>query len=209
MNVESTTQEPNRARPHFVRRIYDWTIRWADRPGGTWALFFIAVAESSFFPIPPDVLLIALCVGANRKSFRFAAICALGSILGGIIGYMIGFWGFDLIGKPIVDAYHGEAIMEKVKAWYDQYGFWGNLAAALTPIPYKVFTISSGVFHFSFASFLAASIIGRSLRFFAVAALLFFMGARVKVFIEKYFDWLAVVFTILLIGSFVLLKYLK
>lgn len=209
MNADTTSESTARRRPHFIRRIYDWTLQWADRPGGTWALFFIAVAESSFFPVPPDVLLIALCVGASRKAFRFAGICAVGSILGGIVGYMIGLWGYELIGQPIVQAYHGEEVMRKIKAWYDHYGFWGNLAAALTPIPYKVFTISSGVFQFSFTGFLIASIIGRSLRFFAVAALLYFMGARVKVFIEKYFDWLAVIFTILLIGSFVLLKYLK
>ena len=208
MTVESTLEKSNRSKPHVIRRLYDWTIGWAERPGGTWALFFIAVAESSFFPVPPDVLLIALCVGACRKSFRFAGVCALGSVLGGILGYMIGLWGFELIGQPIVQAYHGEEVMEKIKLWYDTYGFWGNLTAALTPIPYKVFTISSGAFEFSFTSFLIASIIGRSARFFALAALLFFMGARVKVFIDKYFDWLAVIFTILLVGSFVLLKFL-
>jgi membrane protein YqaA with SNARE-associated domain len=189
--------------------LYDWTVSWADRPGGAWALFLIAVAESSFFPIPPDVLLIALCVGAPSKSFRFALICSVGSVLGGLLGYAIGYWGYDLIGAPIVKAYHGEDVMQKIKLWYDTYGFWGNLAAAVTPIPYKVFTIASGVFHFNFAAFFLASVIGRSARFFAVGALIYWVGPQVKVLIEKYFDWLAVGAFVLLVGGFIALKYLK
>ncbi len=193
----------------WMRGLYDWTISWAEKPQGTWALFLIAFAESSFFPIPPDVLLIALCVGAVTKSYRFAAICTLGSLLGGIAGYGIGLYGFEMIGEPIVKAYHGEAVMEKIKTWYDTYGFWGNLLAAVTPIPYKVFTIASGAFEFSFTSFMLASVIGRSLRFFAVATLLFFFGPKIKAFIEKYFNLCAWAFMTLLIGGFILLKYLK
>lgn len=197
------------AKPHLVRRLYDWTIGWADRPGGACALFLLAFAESSFFPIPPDVLLIALCVGACTKAFRFAFICTVGSVLGGIAGYGIGLWGYEWIGEPIVKAYHGEAVMAKIKGWYDEYGFWGNLTAAVTPIPYKVFTIASGVFRFDFLQFVIASVVGRALRFFAVAGLIYWFGPRMKAFIEKYFDILAVVGMILLIGGFVLLKYLK
>lgn len=196
-------------RPHLIRRLYDWTISWAERPHGALALFILAFAESSFFPIPPDVLLIALCVGAPAKSFRFALICTAGSVLGGLGGYAIGLWGYDLIGEPIVRAYHGEAVMAKIKTWYDEYGFWGNLAAAITPIPYKVFTIASGVFKFDLAQFLIASIVGRGLRFFAVGGLLYWFGPRMKDFIEKHFDRLAILFMVLLIGGFILLKYLK
>jgi membrane protein YqaA with SNARE-associated domain len=196
-------------RPHVLRRLYAWTIGWADRPGGIWALFALAVIESSVFPIPPDVLLIALCVGAPRKSFRFALVCAVGSVLGGVIGYGIGLWGYEMIGQPIVRAYHGEEVMQKIKLWYDEYGFWGNLAAAITPIPYKVFTIASGVFKFEFLSFLAASLIGRSVRFFAVGGLIYFVGPHVKVFIDKYFEWVALVATGLLIGGFIALRYLR
>jgi membrane protein YqaA with SNARE-associated domain len=192
----------------WMRWLYDWTISWAEKPQGTWALFLIAFAESSFFPIPPDVLLIALCVGSVTKAYRFAAICTLGSLLGGIAGYGIGLYGFEMIGEPIVKAYHGEAVMEKIKTWYDTYGFWGNLLAAVTPIPYKVFTIASGAFEFSFTSFMLASVVGRSLRFFAVATLLFFFGPSIKAFIEKYFNLCAWVFMIFLIGGFILLKYL-
>jgi len=208
-NETQTSDEPGFAPMRWMRGLYDWTISWAEKPQGTWALFLIAFAESSFFPIPPDVLLIALCVGAVTKSYRFAAICTLGSLLGGIAGYGVGLYGFEMIGEPIVKAYHGEPVMEKIKTWYDTYGFWGNLLAAVTPIPYKVFTIASGAFEFSFTSFMLASVIGRSLRFFAVATLLFFFGPQIKAFIEKYFNLCAWAFMILLIGGFILLKYLK
>jgi len=196
-------------RPGFLRRMYDWTISWAERPGGTWALFFLAFAESSFFPIPPDVLLIALCVGASKKSFRFAAVCALGSVLGGIAGYSIGHWGYDVIGEPIVKFYHGEAVMEKIQGWYNEYGFWGTLAAAVTPIPYKVFTIASGVFKFPFLPFMLASIIGRSFRFCLVASVIYAFGPKVRTLIEKYFDWLAWVLLILGVTGFLVLKFLR
>jgi len=208
--VNETTPAPAQTKnPHLIRRLYDWTISWADRPGGVYALFLLAFAESSFFPIPPDVLLIALCVGAPTKSFRFALVCTVGSVLGGMAGYGIGYWGYEAIGKPIVDAYHGQDVMLKIKAWYDEYGFWGNLAAAVTPIPYKVFTIASGVFQFDFLQFTVASVVGRGLRFFVVGGLIYWVGPRMKVFIEKYFDLLAIAGMILLIGGFVLLKYLK
>jgi membrane protein YqaA with SNARE-associated domain len=188
--------------------MYDWTISWAERPGGTWALFLLAFAESSFFPIPPDVLLIALCVGAARKSFRFAAVCSVGSVLGGMLGYSIGYWGYDVIGEPIVKFYHGEAVMQKIQGWYDAYGFWGTLAAAVTPIPYKVFTIASGVFKFPFVPFLLASVIGRSFRFFLVGGVIYIYGPSVKAIIEKYFDWLAWLLLILGVAGFLAIKFL-
>lgn len=195
-------------RHHALRRLYNWTISWAHHPAGVYALFLLAFAESSFFPIPPDVLLIALCVGAPSKSFRFALVCTVGSVLGGVAGYAIGFWGYEAIGQPIVQAYHGEPVMEKIKVWYDDYGFWGNLAAAVTPIPYKVFTIASGVFKFDFLQFVIASVVGRGLRFFVVGGLIYKFGPKMKELIEKYFDLFAIVGMILLIGGFVLLKYL-
>lgn len=208
--MTETAGEPKTSkRPHIVRRLYDWTISWADRPEGVYALFVLAVAESSFFPVPPDVLLIALCVGAAKKSFKFAAVCVVGSVIGGMIGYGIGFWGYEAIGEPIVKAYHGEDVMLKIKTWYDDYGFMGNLLAAITPIPYKVFTIASGVFQFNFIEFLAASIIGRGVRFFAVGGLIYYFGPKMKQIIDKYFDWLAIAAMVLLIGGFVLLKFLK
>jgi len=196
-------------RPHWLRRLYNWTISWAERPGGAWVLFVLAVAESSFFPVPPDVLLIALCVGAPRRAFYFAFLTSVGSVLGGMLGYAIGLWGYEALGQPIVRAYNGEAVMAKIKEWYDIYGFWGNLAAAITPIPYKVFTIASGVFQFHFLSFVTASVIGRSLRFFVVGGLIYFVGPQVKLLIEKYFDLFAITCLVLLVGGFVALKFLR
>jgi membrane protein YqaA with SNARE-associated domain len=193
----------------WVRRLYDWVLGWADTPYGAPALFILAFAESSFFPIPPDVLLIALAVAAPSKAFRFALICTAGSVLGGMAGYAIGVYGWEAIGQPIVAAYHGEPVMEKIQAWYDQYGFWGTLAAAITPIPYKVFTISSGVFKFPFLPFLAASAIGRAFRFFLVAALIRKFGPTIKVWIETRFNLAVSLFTVLLIAGFAAIKLLR
>jgi len=193
----------------WLRRAYDWTLSWANHPAGAWALFFLAVAESSFFPVPPDVLLIALCVAAPRRSFRFAFICTVGSLLGGIIGYGIGHWGYEWIGRPIVEFYHGEAVMQRIQTWYHEYGFYGILIAAITPIPYKVFTITSGLFSYPLGGFLLASLVGRGLRFFCVSGLIRLFGPSIQSFIDRYFNWLAWAFVILLILGFVVLKFLK
>jgi len=206
--TESHVAAP-REKASFMRRIYDWTLSWAEKPEGTWALFVIAIIESSVFPIPPDVLLMALCVGAVKKSFRFALICSIGSVLGGMVGYGIGYWGYEAIGEPIVRIYHGEAVMLKIKGLYDEYGFVGILIAAITPIPYKVFTIASGLFKYNFFMFVLASIIGRSFRFFVVATILYKFGPKMKTIIEKYFDWFAWGFMILLVLGFAALKMFK
>jgi membrane protein YqaA with SNARE-associated domain len=192
----------------LIKRLYDWVLHWAETPYGIPALFILAFAESSFFPIPPDILLIALAISIPSKSFKFAAICSVGSVLGGIVGYGIGLYGYETIGQPIVNFYHGQPVMDKVKLWYEQYGFFGILIAAITPIPYKVFTIASGVFNFDFTSFVTASIIGRSTRFFVVAGLIWKFGPVIKGFIDKYFNLLMWAFMILLIGGFLLIKFL-
>ncbi len=191
----------------LLRRLYDWVLHWADTPYGTPALLILAFAESSFFPVPPDVLLIALSLSIPKKAFRYALICAMGSVLGGMVGYAIGHFGYEAVGKPIIDFYNGHAVMEKIEMQYERYGFWGVLIAAVTPIPYKVFTISSGFFRFDFWTFLFASVIGRSLRFFAVAGLIYLFGPPIKSFIDKYFNILSIVFVILLISGFILLRY--
>jgi membrane protein YqaA with SNARE-associated domain len=192
----------------LIKKLYDWVLHWAETPYGIPALFLLAFAESSFFPVPPDVLLIALAISVPRKSLKYAAICSVGSVLGGIVGYGIGMFGYEAIGKPIVDFYHGQPVMDKVKLWYDQYGFIGILIAAITPIPYKVFTIASGVFTFDFWMFVFASIVGRSARFFVVAGLIWKFGPTIKSFIDKYFNLLCWVFMILLIGGFILIKFM-
>lgn len=191
----------------FIKKLYDWVLHWAETPYGVPALFVLAFAESSFFPVPPDVLLIALAISIPRKSFKYAVICTAGSILGGMLGYAIGHYGYEAVGKPIVDFYHGQAIMDTIKLQYDKHGFIGILIAAITPIPYKVFTIASGVFEFDFWLFLIGSVIGRSTRFFLVASLIWKFGPSIKVFIDKYFNLLCWAFMVLLIGGFILIKY--
>jgi len=194
----------------IFRKLYDWVLHWAETPYGPLALFLLALAESSFFPIPPDPLLIALCLGAIKKSWRFAFITSLASILGGMIGYCIGFYVW-----PSVDIFFfnnipgfSEALFLKVMNNYNQFGFWYVFMAGFTPIPYKVFTIASGVFKLNFLMFVLASAISRSLRFFIIAALFKKFGPQIKGFIDKYFNWLAVAFFILLIGGFIMIKYL-
>lgn len=191
----------------IIKKLYDWVLHWAETPYGIPALFLLSFSESSFFPVPPDVLLIALAISIPKKSFKFAMICTVGSVLGGVLGYGIGLYGYEMVGKPIVDFYHGQEIMNMIKLQYEQHGFVGILIAAITPIPYKVFTIASGVFEFDFFSFLTASIIGRSTRFFIVAGLIWKFGPSIKNFIDKYFNILCIAFMVLLAGGFFILKY--
>lgn len=190
----------------LVRRLYDWVLHWVETPYGVPALFILAFAESSFFPVPPDVLLIALAISKPGRAFYFALLCTLGSITGGVLGYGIGLYGYEHIGKPIVEFYHGQELMAGIKVQYDTYGFLGVLVAAVTPIPYKIFTISSGVFRFEFWSFIIASVIGRSFRFFLVAGLIWKYGEHIKGFINRYFNLLTYLFIGLLVGGFVILK---
>jgi membrane protein YqaA with SNARE-associated domain len=192
----------------MLKRLYHWVLHWSDSPYGAWALFILAFSESSFFPIPPDVLLVALAVGKPEKSFKFAAICALGSILGGILGYVIGWQFMAAVGEKIVAFYGLSTRVEYIEVLYNRYDAWAVGIAGFTPIPYKVFTIAAGVFKINFFIFIAASAISRSARFFLVAGLIYYFGPGIQTFIEKYFNLLVVVFTILLVGSFVILKYI-
>ncbi len=200
---------------NLIRKLYDWMLHWAETPYGAIALFLLAFAESSFFPIPPDALLIALALGARKKAFKFASITALGSVLGAILGYGIGhFLWWDSSGEfsnLALFFYHNipgfdEKVFFDVKALYDKWNFWIVFTAGFTPIPYKVFTISGGAFDINFPMFLLASIVSRSARFFLVAGLIWKFGEPIREFIDKYFDWLAILFTVLLIGGFFIVK---
>jgi membrane protein YqaA with SNARE-associated domain len=194
----------------FLKKLYDWVLHWAETPYGPLALFLLALAESSVFPIPPDPLLIALCLGAIKKSWRFAFYTSLASIIGGAIGYLIGFGVWEAVDSFFFKYVPGftESLFERVTANFQNYGFWYVFAAGFTPIPYKVFTIASGVFKLNFILFLVASSISRSLRFFAVAALFRKFGPSIKVFIEKYFNILAILFFILLLAGFLVVKFI-
>lgn len=192
----------------MLRRLYDWVLGWAETPYGSWALFFLALAESSFFPVPPDVLLIALAISIPAKSFRYALICSAGSLLGGVMGYVIGYQFMDLIGLRIVDFYGFTQQYSAVGDLYNRYNAWAVGIAGFTPIPYKVFTISAGAFKINFIVFFIASAISRSARFFLVGWLIYKFGPSIRVFIDRYFNILAFVFVALLVGGFILIKYL-
>ena len=196
----------------MIKRLYDWVLSWGDSKWGVWALFVLAFAESSFFPIPPDVLLIALCLGAVKRSFRFAAICLAGSILGAAGGYAIGYYLWqNTAGEytALANWFFAHVFTEEsflsVKALYDKYDFWIVFTAGFTPLPYKIFTITGGLFKIDLLMFFVASIISRGLRFFLIGGLIWKFGAPIKTFIDKYFNLLAILFTVLLVGSFFLL----
>jgi len=196
-------------RAGIVRRLYDWILAWADHPAGVWVLAILAFTESAFFPIPPDVLLIALAIGKPKRALWFASVCSIASIFGGMFGYLIG-WGFwGIVGPYFLTYVPGvtEAGFARVQGLYDSYNFWIVFTAGFTPLPYKLFTISAGVFGINFVMFLLASAVSRSARFFIVAGLIWKFGPPIKVFIDKYFNMLAIAFTILLIGGFVIIKY--
>ncbi len=194
------------------RRMYDWVLSWAPTPYAVPALFLLAFAESSFFPIPPDVLLIAMCIGTVQKSYRFATWCAIGSIVGGMAGYGIGYylWENDGVRSFFYDYIPGVSpgSVEKVRGLYTDWDFWIVFAAAFTPIPYKVITILAGVCAINFPMFVIASAVGRSARFFLVAWLFKRYGPGMKEFIEKRFALVTTAGTIVLIGGFVLVKVL-
>lgn len=192
----------------FLRRMYDWVLSWAHTKYGGIALFVLAFAESSFFPIPPDVLLIALCVSIPTKSIRYAVICTFGSVIGGVFGYLIGYGLYETIGIIIIKAFHYQAQFNAVGELYAANAFLAVAAAGFTPIPYKVFTIAAGVWKINFTTFITASILSRGARFFLVAGLFYFFGPKIKVFIDKYFNWLTIIFFILLIGGFIAVKWL-
>lgn len=204
-----TLAKPPVGKWHLHRRMYDWVLKWADTPHGAAALFIIAFAESSFFPIPPDVLLVALVLGARQRWWRLAAICTLASVLGGIGGYLIGLGLMDTVGRKIIAFYHAEKYYEQVTEWYLKYDYWIVFVAAFTPIPYKVFTIASGAFSMNIVGFALVSLVGRGMRFFIVAGLLYIFGPPVQRFIDKYFNLLCIVFVVLLIGGFAVIKYIR
>ena len=192
----------------LLRRMYDWVLHWAYTPYGTIALFLLAFTESSFFPVPPDVLLIALAIGLPLKAFRFALICTIGSVIGGMLGYYIGIVFFDLIGYKILDFYGFLDKFELVKSMYIRYDAWFVGAAGFTPIPYKVFTIAAGTFHMNFPKFVLVSAVSRGARFFIVSALIWRFGKPIKQFIDKYFNTLSILFIILFILGFIVIKFL-
>ena len=200
----------SQAKPNLLRRVYDWTLTLAERKSAGGWLAAISFAEASFFPIPPDVLLIPLCLGALRKALKFALICSVASVLGGAAGYAIGAFGWETV-QDIFYKYVPGFTEEKFRhltSWYKEWGWPLVLLAGFSPIPYKIFTIASGVLGMAFPQFLLASAVSRSARFFIVAVLIAKFGEPMKVFIDKHFNKLALAFGVLLLGGFAVLKLL-
>ncbi|HZP99256.1 MAG TPA: YqaA family protein [Reyranella sp.] len=192
----------------MLRRLYDWLIRLAGSPQAVAAMGVVAFAESSFFPIPPDVMLIPMVVANRTKAFRIALVCTICSVLGGLVGYAIGFYFFETLGAWVVNTYGLQAGLERFREQYAQWGVWIILIKGLTPIPYKLVTIASGAAHFDLFTFVWASIVTRGARFFIVSALLWRYGEPIRTFIEKRLTLVTWLFLIVLIGGFVVVKYL-
>jgi len=191
----------------IIRHLYDWVLSWADTPYGTPALFVISFAESSFFPIPPDVLQIALSAAKPRRAFWYATVSLVASVLGALLGYYIGCVLWDTMKGWFIPYVFTQNNFDYVQHQYQTYGYLAVFTAAFTPIPYKIFTIAAGVCELSLVTLIGASIVGRGARFYLVAALMYFCGPTIKHWIEKYFDIVAIAFTALLIAGFVLIKF--
>ena len=192
----------------MIRRLYDWVIRLAGHRYAIPAMGAVAFAESSFFPIPPDVMLIPMVLANREKAFRIALVCTVCSVLGGLLGYAIGYYFFETIGEWVVRTYGLQAGLDKFRAGFHEWGIWIILIKGLTPIPYKLVTIASGAAHFDLFTFVWASIVTRGIRFFLVAALLWKFGEPIRSFIEKRLTLLTWLFLIALVGGFAAFRYL-
>jgi len=191
-----------------IRRLYAWILSFAERPSGPRILALVGFAESSVFPIPPDPLLMALCLGKPRKSLHFAAVLSIASVVGGMVGYAIGAFLWQTWGPWFmahVPGFSPEGFT-RVQDLYNTYDFWAVFAAGFSPLPYKLFTIAGGVFKISFPVFVVASLISRSARFFIIALLMKRFGAPIEKFIERHFGWISLLFVILLVGGFLIFK---
>ena len=191
----------------WLRSLYDWVVGLANRPGGVWALFLIAFAESSFFPIPPDVLLLPLAIGAPARSLWFAAVSTAGSVLGAGLGYLLGLTFYEGIGRGIIQFYSVADQYEAVQSLYVEWDVLAVLAAGFTPIPFKLFTIAAGVFQIHFVTFMLAAAVGRGARFFLVGGMVWWFGAGIQRFVDRYFNLLSILFVLALVGGFLILKY--
>jgi membrane protein YqaA with SNARE-associated domain len=188
----------------WIKELAVWVAHFAYTPYGPWALFALAFAESSFFPIPPDVLLMALCAMDPAGSFWFATVCTVGSTLGGMFGYLIGIKG----GRPLMYRFFSHEKIKLVEGYYQRYDVWAVGAAGLTPLPYKLFTITAGVFDLNFPRFVLASVLSRGARFYAVGTIFWLFGPAIHVWIKQYFGWVAAGFFVCLVGGFWLVHHL-
>jgi membrane protein YqaA with SNARE-associated domain len=192
----------------MLRRLYDWTMRVAADKRAPWALAGVSFAESSFFPIPPDVMLIPMVLSQREKAWRYATIATVASVIGGLFGYAIGYWLYDAVGLPILKFYGREHALDGFMTFVQDYGVPAVIIKGMTPIPYKVVTIAAGVGKMDLLSFIGASIVARAMRFYLVAALLYFFGEPIRAFIEDRLALVTTAFLVLLVGGFVAVKYI-
>lgn len=192
----------------LVRGVYNYMLNLSASKHAMWFLFLVAFAESSFFPIPPDVMLIPMVLAMPKNAFKIAGIATVASVFGGCFGYIIGAGFFELIAEPILNMYNAMDKFKEFETYYHEYGAWIVFGAGITPFPYKIITIASGAVHLDFMVFTIASVLARGLRFYLVAWLLKKYGEPMKAFIEKNLGWLSILFLLLLIGGFYLIKYM-
>lgn len=191
----------------MMRRLYDWMMRKAASDHAPGALFWVSFIESSFFPIPPDVMLVPMCIARRLKSWSYAFTATVGSVIGGAFGYAIGFFFFEGLGRPILDFYGKADSFGEFAQWFNDWGVWILLIKGMTPFPYKVLTITAGVTHMPLVPFMLASIAARAMRFYLVAGLLYFFGEPIRDFIERRLSLVTTVFVILLVGGFIAIRY--
>jgi membrane protein YqaA with SNARE-associated domain len=192
----------------MIQRLYNWTMSLAEHPNALWALALVSFVESSFFPIPPDVLMIPMIIARPNRAWLIATVALVASVLGGLLGYAIGAFAFEQIGQPILESLgKGDAVAE-FNTRFNDFGFWAVLGAGITPFPFKVITIMSGWTGMPLGVFIATSIIARAIRFYLVAGLLWKFGSPVRDFIEKRLGLVTTIFLVLLFGGFLLVRYL-
>jgi membrane protein YqaA with SNARE-associated domain len=189
--------------------LYEKALGWASHPRAPWYLGSLSFAESSFFPIPPDIMLAPMSLSNPRRAWYFAFLTTVTSVLGGLLGYFIGYFLFEELGQPLIDLYNAQEKFDVARHWFDEYGIWVVFIAGFSPIPYKLFTVTSGVMSLALLPFLVASAIGRGARFFLVAGLIFWGGERFETFLRKRIDLIGWITVALIMAALVVWKVLK
>jgi membrane protein YqaA with SNARE-associated domain len=192
----------------MIKRLYDWMMGLAGDRRAPQALFWVSFAESSFFPIPPDVMLIPMIIKERAKAWYYAGLATVASVLGGILGYAIGYFLLESVGRRVINFYGIASKFDQAAQWFNEWGVWILIVKGMTPIPYKLLTITAGAVHMNLLAFVAASVVARAMRFFLVAGLLYWFGEPIRQFIEKRLTLVTTVGVALLVGGFVVVKYL-
>ena len=195
-------------KPNIIRRLYHWLLDLAKKPYAIPIAALISFIESSFFPIPPDVIMIPMIIANPKRAWLIALIITVSSVMGGLFGYWIGSGLYDTLGHKIVAFYGAMEHFEEFQIFYEEYGAWAVFTAGITPFPYKIITITSGILHLDLYTFIFASLAARGIRFFAIAALLWYFGDRIKIFIDKYLGIISILIVLIAISGFILLKFI-